>query len=226
MIFKNSFSILTSSNFSKIIFFIKSFSFLMILISAFIFSACSEDFTPEEKAYIEKIKQFREAKNREMENSPESPFNFKGKVKFHDLEYFSVDPKFVFKSKLYEFEHKDTVIVYGTKADERKTVKYGFVQFDVDQKPYRINVYKGFAKNGNEYYSIWFTDQTTNIETYGVGRYLDFEKHPDKDYVYTIDFNLAYNPYCAYSPDYSCAIPTKEDFIDLAINAGEKKFHE
>ncbi|MGE5401501.1 MAG: DUF1684 domain-containing protein, partial [Ignavibacteriales bacterium] len=67
---------------------------------------------------------------------------------------------------------------------------------------------------------------TTNDETYGVGRYLDFEKNENPDYVYTIDFNLAYNPYCAYSPNYSCAIPTKDDYVDLAIRAGEKKFHK
>ena len=75
------------------------------------------------------------------------------------------------------------------------------------------------------YYSIWFTDKTTGEVTYGVGRYIDFEIHPDKDFNYTVDFNLAYNPYCAYSPEYSCAIPTKEDYIDLAIEAGEKNFH-
>jgi len=49
--------------------------------------------------------------------------------------------------------------------------------------------------------------------------------NPDKNFVYTIDFNLAYNPYCAYSPDYSCAVPSKEDHISLAIEAGEKSFH-
>lgn len=51
-------------------------------------------------------------------------------------------------------------------------------------------------------------------------------KIEDPNHVYTIDFNLAYNPYCAYSPNFSCAIPTKEDFITIAINAGEKKFHD
>jgi uncharacterized protein (DUF1684 family) len=86
-------------------------------------------------------------------------------------------------------------------------------------------VYKSFSSKGETYYSIWFTDKTTNDETYGVGRYLDFELNDDENFIYTIDFNLAYNPYCAYNPDYTCAIPTKEDYVDLKIEAGEKKYH-
>ena len=48
----------------------------------------------------------------------------------------------------------------------------------------------------------------------------------DPEHVYTLDFNLAYNPYCAYTPAYGCAVPRKEDHLDLAITAGEKKWHE
>ena len=79
---------------------------------------------------------------------------------------------------------------------------------------------------GSYHYSLWFTDLTTGKETYEVGRYLDFLKDEDPDYVYTLDFNLTYNPYCAYSPAYSCPIPRKEDHLDLAVTAGEKKWHE
>jgi uncharacterized protein (DUF1684 family) len=86
-------------------------------------------------------------------------------------------------------------------------------------------VYKGFSKSNDVYFSIWFTDLTTGEESYGVGRYLDFELNSDKDFIYTIDFNLAYNPYCAYSSEYTCAIPTKEDYVDSEIEAGEKKYH-
>ena len=88
-----------------------------------------------------------------------------------------------------------------------------------------MNVYQGQTKNGKKYYSIWFIDNTTGKETYGVGRYLDFELNPDTNFIYTIDLNLAYNPYCSYSAKYSCAVPTKNDYINLAVKAGEKNFH-
>jgi hypothetical protein len=146
-------------------------------------------------------------------------------VEFHELNYFEVNPEFVFKSKLYEYPEKDTVIIYGTKGEPRETIKYGYVKFNYGGEEYKVNVYESSGSDGTKYYSIWFTDKTTNKESYGVGRYLDFEKQVDPNYIYTIDFNLAYNPYCAYNPNYSCAIPSKEDYIPLEIRAGEKKFH-
>ena len=119
-----------------------------------------------------------------------------------------------------------SISIFGTKGEERKAVKVGYVKFNYDVKDYKLNVYEGHTKSGETYNSIWFTDITTNKESYGVGRYLDFELFNNPENIYKIDFNLAYNPYCSYSAKYSCAIPSKEDYLDLAVTAGEKKFHE
>ncbi len=192
----------------------------------FVISCSQKNYTPEQKEYIAKIEKQRAEKDEWMKNSPHSPFNYKEKVSFEPLKYFPVDPDWVFHSKLYEYPKKDSLIIYGTKGEARPTLRWGYVKIKKDGKEYKINVYKSKARNGEYYYSIWFTDKTTGKETYDVGRYLDFEKVDDTNHVYTIDFNLAYNPYCAYSHHYSCAIPSKEDYIDLAITAGEKKFHE
>lgn len=193
----------------------------------FLFSLTGcKSYTPEEKEYISAIEKDRTEKNEWMKNDSSSPFNYKGKIEFHDLKYFDVDPAFRFKSKLYEFTNKDTVTIYGTKGEPRKVLKYGYVIFKLDNSERKINVYEGASKSGMKYYSIWFTDKTTNKESYGVGRYIDFELVNDSDHIYDIDFNKAYNPYCSYSPNYSCAIPGKEDYIPVAIEAGEKKFHD
>ena len=136
-------------------------------------------------------------KNLWMKNNTYSPFLYKGKVEFHDLNYFEVDPSFVFNSNLYEYNPKDTVTVFGTKGEKRKTVRFGYLIIDKDSIDYKINVYEGKNQTNEKYYSIWFTDKTTNKTTYGVGRYLDFEKLDDPDKIYRIDFNLSYNPYCA-----------------------------
>ena len=188
-------------------------------------SSCVKNYSREQREYISLIKKLREEKNISFEKEDDSPFNHKSKVHFEPLKYYEVDPGFVFKSRLVEYPEKDTLKVYGTKGEERKAVRYGYVKFNYEKKEYKLNVYQGFTKDKQEYYSIWFTDQTTGNETYGVGRYLDFELKAQPDYIYTIDFNLSYNPYCAYSPEYSCAVPLKEDHIDLAVKAGEKKFH-
>ncbi|MFA3781757.1 DUF1684 domain-containing protein [Melioribacteraceae bacterium 4301-Me] len=200
--------------------------FPILILTLLVLPSCGKNYSPEQKAYIEKIEKERRSKNEFMKNDPASPFNYKMKIKFHDLNYYDVNPDFVFKSKLYEYSHKDTIIIYGTKGEPRKMVKFGYVKINFKNKPINVNVYEGKTNSGLTYYSIWFTDLTTNKETYGVGRYLDFEKVDDPNYIYTIDFNLAYNPYCAYNPNYSCAIPTKDDFIPIEIKAGEKKFHE
>ncbi len=199
-------------------------NFLIIVMSVILFS-CGVKYSPEMRKYIDEVNKFRQEKDNYMKTDASSPFKQDSTIHFASLKYFPVDTEFLFKSKLYEYPEKDTIIVYGTKGEPRKAVKFGYVTFNYKKNPYKINVYKGVSSGGEEYYSIWFTDRTTGGDTYGVGRYIDFEINPDSNYVYTIDFNLAYNPYCAYSAKYSCAVPTKEDYLNLAITAGEKKFH-
>ena len=205
---------------------IKLLLVLPILFLTIVLCNCTPDHSPEVKAYIDSIRIQRNETDIYMKENPGSPFNYKGKVEFHPLNYFDVDPKFKFESKLFGYDSQDTVTIYGTKGEARKTLRYGYVTWRYNDRDYKINVYRGISRGGEVYYSIWFTDKTTNNESYGVGRYINFEKSDNPDHIYTIDFNLAYNPYCAYSKEYSCAIPTKEDYLDLAIEAGEKKFHD
>ncbi len=200
---------------------------LLVILGALFVVFQKPRYTPEEEKYIKEIEAKRIEKDAYMKDDPNSPFNKKGKVEFHSLNYFKADPKFVFQSKLFEFEKKDSITTQGTKGDIRKGVRWGYVSVNYDKKEYKFNVYEvKSVSTGETYYAIWFTDKTTNKETYGVGRYLDFGKMEDPNHIYQIDFNLAYNPYCAYSGNYSCTVPLKEDFIDFAIEAGEKKFHD
>lgn len=204
----------------------KQIKFYGICILTVFVISCGNNYTPEQKEYIQKIEKIRSDKNNWMKNDPNSPFNFKGKVEFHNLNYFDVDPGFVFKTKLVEYSPKDTVTVMGTKGDERKMVRYGYFVISYANTNYNVNFYEGSSRSGQKYYTLSFTDKTTNKETYGVGRYIEMELNTDPNHIYEVDFNLAFNPYCAYSKNYSCSIPLKEDYIPLAINAGEKKFHD
>lgn len=201
-------------------------SVFILIISSMIFIGCN-NYTDDQKSYINELEEFRTEKNIEFRDSSYSPFNRKSKVKFHSLKYFEANFDFVLDGKLFENDSKDTVKVFGTKGEERKSVRYGVLKLENKKNKLDVKVYETLTRDGiKKYYSIWFTDKTTNAESYGVGRYIDFELNDNPDFVYTIDFNYAYNPYCAYSSEYSCAIPTKEDYIDIAIEAGEKKFHE
>ena len=161
-----------------------------------------------------------------MRDDQASPFNLGiHPVEFQPLKYFEPKAEWVFKSLLEAYAGSEIVTLFDTKERERKGQLYGHLSFAKAGSTFRVRVYRMVVK-AEIYYAIWFTDRTTGESTYEVGRYLDFELSEDADHVYTLDFNTAYNPYCAYSPAYGCAIPREDDFIDLAIEAGEKKWHD
>jgi uncharacterized protein (DUF1684 family) len=171
-------------------------------------------------------------------NNPDSPFQRDTTVTYHGIKWFPIDVRFRGESLLHRYATPETVIVLGTKGEERKQARYGYFEFAVPDESgepvtLRINVYKFTPYDVKRYalykdnLSVWFTDKTTGTETYGVGRYVEIgDENPDPSHVYTIDLNKAYNPYCAYSDLFSCAIPRKEDHLDIGLRVGEMKYHE
>lgn len=171
-------------------------------------------------------------------SDPGSPFKRDTSVAYHGIRWFPIDPHFRGRSILRRYDRSDTVVVMGTKGEQRRQLRYGYFEFPVPGENGRptllkLNVYKFTPYDGQRYMlykdhlSVWFTDRTTGNETYTVGRYVDVgDEHADASYEYTIDLNTAYNPYCAYSKMYSCAIPRDEDRLDVALTVGEMKYHE
>jgi uncharacterized protein (DUF1684 family) len=206
----------------------KKYGFIIILLTALFFvEACKDNRldTPEMKTYVDGLVKERKEKDYSMQFDKSSPFIVDTSITFEPLNYYEPNPDFIFKSKLFSYEVQDTVIILGTKGEKRPSILIGYLGLNYNDNIYKLNVYKSFGRTGTEYYSIWFTDRTTGNETYGVGRYLEFELNDDSDFIYTIDFNNAYNPYCAYSALFTCPIPREEDHIDIEIEAGEKNFH-
>lgn len=184
-----------------------------------------ENVTTLDELYVSKLQQERENKDWELTYDPYSPFNVDSNAVQEPLKYFEPTSEFIFKSKLHRNEKPDTVMILGTRGEQRKAIIEGYVLLNYKGQEHKLNIYKSFGPQGQSYHSIWFTDKTTGKETYIVGRYLDFKLNPDPEYVYEIDFNRAYNPYCAYSDLFTCPIPTKDDYLDFEIRAGEKNFH-
>jgi uncharacterized protein (DUF1684 family) len=161
-----------------------------------------------------------------FQDNPDSPFNQDSTTHFTGIKWFEPDVRFYFKSRLYKYDNAEPVKVLGTKGEERKYLKYGYFKIEFDDEEFNLNVYKD-ADAANNYLSVWFTDETTGKETYEVGRYVEIGNEvADPNYKYTIDFNKAFNPYCAYSAKYSCAVPRREDHLPVAIRAGEMKYHK
>jgi hypothetical protein len=121
-------------------------------------------------------------------------------------------------------------ITFPTSAKLTKAFKvYGLLSFAINGKPFRLNVYQSQELMSNEEYKNYlflpFTDFTTGDETYEGGRYLDLSSKDIRNNTLVLDFNKAYNPYCAYeSGKYNCPIPPGANALPTVIRAGEKKY--
>ncbi|HEX9005653.1 MAG TPA: DUF1684 domain-containing protein [Bacteroidota bacterium] len=167
-----------------------------------------------------------------------SPFRRDTTIRYHGLRWFPIDVRYRVTAVLHRYDRPEPVTVMGTKGEERHQLKYGYFAFALPGEkgtpvPLQINAYKFTPSDSMRYrlyrnnLSVWFRDRTTGKETYDVGRYVEVgDEDPDPAHVYVLDFNKAYNPYCAYSALYSCAVPRKEDYLDIALRAGEMKYHD
>ena len=114
----------------------------------------------------------------------------------------------------------------GKTIPQKDFKRYGKLLFTINDTALQLTVYQSVQQNPlyKNYLFIPFTDATTGDVTYGSGRYIDIETTDIKNNTVTIDFNKAYNPYCAYSTGYNCPIPPRENYLVVAIKAGEKNF--
>lgn len=144
------------------------------------------------------------------------------------LRFYEADSTYKVTAKvtLLEGEKAFKMPTYaGTTAEY---IRYAKLDFDLNGKPTQLTLYKNVALSANpaykDYLFLPFTDQTNNKETYGGGRYIDLKSGDIANGSIELDFNKAYNPYCAYSDGYRCPIPPEENDLALAIKAGEQKY--
>lgn len=173
------------------------------------------------QAFIEKE---RKEKEEYLKSGDGSPF-VKDNIAFEGLNYFPINEKFNIRAKLEIIEEKKVMLLATSDGKEQKYLEYGYAVFDLDEVENRLLILESMEmgpQRGQLF--LAFADETSGIETYGAGRYLDVKKVPAATAV-DLDFNLAYNPYCAYSDSFSCPFPPKENILKVAILAGEKSYH-
>jgi uncharacterized protein (DUF1684 family) len=154
-----------------------------------------------------------------------SPIPPEERASFTHLNYFKYDPSWRLILTLHRYPHPDSITIMGTKSgDLRPALRYGYFEFERDGKKCKLEVIKilPHGKYRDTHLFLGFWDETSGKETYPGGRYIDLQKLPNGKYL--VDFNYAYNPYCAYSHRYSCAIPPMENRLPVAVRAGEKKY--
>ncbi len=154
-----------------------------------------------------------------------SPIPPEKRASFTHLNYFKYDPSWRLVLTLHRYPHPDSITIMGTKSgDLRPALRYGYFEFQREGKTCKLQVIKilPHGKYQDTHLFLGFWDETSGKETYAGGRYIDLQKLPNGKYL--VDFNYAYNPYCAYSHRYSCAIPPLENRLPVAVRAGEKKY--
>jgi len=170
----------------------------------------------------------RVVNNEEFANPKESPLTYDDLDIFDGLKYFDFNAKFVVEAR-FEATPKEKPFLMPTSTDRTpRYVKHGHLYFMIDGKECRLSVFRNVdlsKKAGYEnYLFIPFNDSTNGFESYGGGRYLDIQG-PLGDTV-ILDFNRAYNPYCAYNSRYSCPIPPMENNLPVRIEAGVLSWKE
>jgi uncharacterized protein (DUF1684 family) len=178
----------------------------------------------DHSAYIAEINKEREEKDRFMLTSTESPFA-KNPDAYNGLSYFPPDQKYRIIADLVPVEDKKAVTLATNDGKEQHYTEYAYAEFDLDGYHHKLVILEVSDMGpfrGRLFFA--FGDETSADETYGAGRYLDLEKVPGSKTI-MLDFNKAYNPYCAYSESYSCPLPPAENLLSIPIRAGEKTYH-
>jgi uncharacterized protein len=169
-----------------------------------------------------KLSEFREMKDAFFRGSGQSPLPREQKKEFGGLHYFDENPALRFVVPLEKYPKPEPIQMQTSTGHGASHLKYAVARFDIDGTNHALQVYKS---EDHDVLFLPFSDGTTGHESYDAGRYLDLEE--GRDATVTLDFNLAYNPYCAYDPiKWSCPLPPRENHLTVRIEAGEKKFHD
>ncbi len=176
--------------------------------------------------FINEIQAYQITANEEFTN-PEStilePKDFK---KFKGLEFYPIDLKYRVEAKFIRTPNEKPFLMPTTTTRLPEYVKYGEAHFTIDKMDFVLNLFKNIEPikepGYEDYLFLPFTDLTSGDGSYGGGRFLD-QRIPEGETI-IIDFNKAYNPYCAYNKKYSCPIPPKENDLLVRIEAGVKDF--
>jgi len=150
--------------------------------------------------------------------SSQSPLPREQRKAFAGMRYFDENPALRIETQLHRYADPARVTMLTNTGRIAEYLKVGYVQFEFEGQAQTLQLYQ--AEDADELF-LPFMDATSGRETYRSGRYLDVPQRGD---VVTLDFNLAYNPWCAYGDQWSCPLPPKENQLTVRIAAGEMSF--
>lgn len=187
-----------------------------ILIIAVALPACS----PKEVDYPTKITAIRAAKDENFKTDPDSPVPADKKATLIPLAYFPIDESYAVPATLEPAAERTRMQVPTSTGKTREIERVGTLKFSLKGQSLKLTAFFDLESRELKRLFVPFTDLTSGAETYPAGRYMELDPTPTG--IYVVDFNIAYHPYCYYSPEYDCPFPPKENRLALPIRAGEK----
>jgi uncharacterized protein len=163
--------------------------------------------------------EFRREKDEFFGSHPQSPLTHEQRLSFQGLKYFSENPALRLEVPVEVFPTQEPVTIQTTGGTPQIYKRFGRFTFTVEGQEAELTLYS--SEDG---FFLPFVDNLAGTETYPAGRYIEVEQLPDGDFL--VDFNLAYNPYCAYNEKWSCPLTPFENRLKVPIRAGEKIFHD
>ncbi|MGB1104558.1 MAG: DUF1684 domain-containing protein [Crocinitomicaceae bacterium] len=171
---------------------------------------------------ITEIKTFQQEQNEHYKDKKHSPLTKKERRAFEGHRFYPINLDYRGEAKFEYIEQEDTIVMQTSSGREKYYRPYAYVHFKINGDSCKLTVYQSYrlreTKEYKDYLFIPFRDATSGKTSYGGGRYLDI-LIPEGNTV-ILNFNLAYNPYCAYTMGYNCTIPPAENTLNVAIRAG------
>jgi hypothetical protein len=203
---------------------LRKLTILLIVFAVLPLASCTGQGTLDTIKYKNHVLEQRKIKDLFFKKSPESPLLEEQQWKFSQLTYFPVNTDFRIQARLTPIAVQAAVPIKTSTGHESMYVPRLFLEFDLEGEKRHLTAYQSTDQVRVESTSFFvpFTDLTSGKDTYGAGRYLEFDYTGSG--LALLDFNYAYNPYCAYNYNYSCPIPPSDNNLTLAVTAGEMAF--
>ena len=180
----------------------------------------------QEAEKTQEVREFQEELNESFKNPETSPLTKEDLEVFAGLDFFPIDTSLRVEADFLRTPLETPFEMPTTTERKPLYVKYGEAHFQLKGKKFKLNIYQNLELRSNpeyvDYLFVPFTDLTNGKDSYSGGRYIDARIPKGRKIV--LNFNTAYNPYCAYNGRYSCPIPPEENHLQLEIEAGVKDF--
>ena len=189
-----------------------------IVLVTFALTACGSQ--PREEDYPAKIAAIRAAKDESFKSDADSPVPADKKASLLPLAYFPIDEGYAVPATLEPAAERTRMQVPTSTGKMRNIERIGTLKFSLRGQPLRLTAFLDLESRESNRLFVPFSDLTSGAETYPAGRYMELDPTPTG--IYLVDFNIAYHPYCYYSPEYDCPYPPKENRLEVPIRAGER----